>query len=264
MSVDPTRRRSSPTRMRRRLSAPVVIVATLGVLGALYAMFAPSSNAAMDTSSAFAVKAGRELYLTGCSSCHGLGAAGTAGAPSLIGAGAAAVDFQLSTGRMPLANYGQEAPRKSPIYTETQIREIAAYIASLAPGPPIPTVNPNSGSLALGGQLFDLNCAACHNLVGRGGALSYGKYAPDLQPASPIQIAEAIRTGPESMPVFGPNQLSQHDVNSIVRYVEFLDNPADPGGNGLGHLGPVPEGLVVWVAGIGVLVGITLWIGARA
>jgi ubiquinol-cytochrome c reductase cytochrome c subunit len=245
------------------LPTAFVLLLALFALALLWAAFAPDSTAAESEDPNLAVREGRALYLVGCSSCHGLDAQGGNQAPSLIGVGAAAVDFQVGTGRMPLASPKAQAEKKTPLYDETQIRQLSAYIASLAPGPEIPTIDLADGDLAYGGELFRTNCAQCHQANGQGGALTNGKYAPNLMDVTPVQVGEAMRTGPESMPVFAPGQLDDHQVNSIAKYVEFLQTPNDPGGHSLGKYGPVPEGLVAWLVGIGGLVVATLWIGSR-
>lgn len=247
----------------RRLPTVFLLLVALVALAALWAAFAPRSSAAEAQDPNEAVREGRALFLVGCSSCHGLNAQGGNQAPSLVGVGAAAVDFQVGTGRMPLAAPGAQAERKTPLYNQTQIDQLAAYIDSLAPGPRVPNVDLADGDLAYGGELFRTNCAQCHQAVGQGGALTSGKHAPALMDVTPKQVGEAVRTGPESMPVFGPGQLNDHQVNSIAKYVQFLQNPNDPGGHHLGHYGPVPEGLVAWLVGIGGLVVATLWIGSR-
>src|SRR4051812_19898297 len=238
----------------RRLPTAFVLLLALAALATLWAVLAPKSKAAEAEDPNLAIREGRALYLVGCSSCHGLDAQGGNQAPSLIGVGAAAVEFQVGTGRMPLADPGAQAERRTPLYSETQIRQLSAYIASLAPGPDVPTVDLADGDLAYGGELFRTNCAQCHQAVGQGGALTNGKRAPALTEATPLQVAEAMRTGPESMPVFSEGQLDQHQLNSVVKYVEFLKTPNDPGGHPIGHYGPVPEGLVAWLVGIGGLV----------
>jgi ubiquinol-cytochrome c reductase cytochrome c subunit len=212
------------------------------------------------------VAQGRSIYLTGCSTCHGLQAQGSSVAPSLVGVGAAAVDFQVSTGRMPLRHIGPIAERKQPKFGQPEINELAAYIASLAPGPAVPAadmLNLAKGDTARGGNLFRANCAQCHNFNGSGGALTEGKYAPSLYPATPRQMYEAMLSGPEQMPVFGDGQLTPQDKLDIIAFVKKTHAQADPGGFGLGRLGPVPEGLVAWLVGTGLLVLATLWIGAR-
>jgi ubiquinol-cytochrome c reductase cytochrome c subunit len=232
----------------------------------LYAAVAPAGQAS--TSSDPAVAEGRKLFSTlSCASCHGLNAEGGQRAPSLIGVGAASVDFQMGTGRMPLQQHGPEAPRKRPVASEADILKVAAYVASLGAGPTIPQFDDadwQKADTAYGGALFRTNCAQCHNFAGSGGALTYGKYAPSLSDATPTQIYEAMITGPENMPVFGDKQITPDQKLAIINYVRTLKTQPDPGGAGLGRVGPVTETVVGWLVGIGVLVLVTLWIGARA
>ncbi|HVU72137.1 MAG TPA: c-type cytochrome [Mycobacteriales bacterium] len=259
---------------RSRLVSSAAFVLALVTLGALWNLVFPSGGSARAATgnpdpnnfTADQVSEGAKLFAEGCASCHGsAGQGGTqAQAPPLIGVGAAAADFQLTTGRMPLKAPAAQAPVKPVQYSPEQILALDAYVASLGAGPQIPSVDGASGDIAVGGQLFRANCANCHNFAGQGNVLSNGKYAPAVTPATDLQVAEAVRTGPESMPKFAPTQLSQNDVNSIVRYIEFLRAPKDPGGHGLGHLGPVPEGLVCFLVGIAGLAIICLWIGERA
>ena len=204
----------------------------------------------------------RDLYLTHCASCHGVEGGGTAEGPSLLRVGAAAVDFQLSTGRMPLARPGAQAVRKPPAFGSRERAALVAYVASLGAGPPIPEIDPEAGELARGGELFRENCAACHGFAGRGGALSNGSEAPSLVEASALEVAEAIRIGPGRMPVFGPETLPADQVNSVVRYVVDLRSPENRGGLGLGFLGPVPEGLVGFF-GLGMIALVCRWIERR-
>ncbi|MDQ3947452.1 MAG: c-type cytochrome [Actinomycetota bacterium] len=206
---------------------------------------------------------GRRLYETGCSSCHGLEGRGTRLGPPLIGVGAASADFYLSTGRMPLDDPDEEAQRKPPAYSAKEIADLTAYVASLGGGPPIPAVDPDGGELPLGSQTYTANCAACHNSAGSGGALGQAVFAPGVRQATPVQVAEAIRIGPGAMPVFGPETLDDHEVNSVVAYLLFLRHTEDRGGAPLGRLGPVPEGLVAWVVGLGPMLAAAFWIGTR-
>jgi ubiquinol-cytochrome c reductase cytochrome c subunit len=224
---------------RRQLASAAVIGVALGLLGMLYAALAPSGQAS--TSADPAVQRGEALFNQACASCHGFSAAGGRQALSLIGVGAASVDFQMGTGRMPLQHFGPEAPRKRVVYSEWQ-RADTAY----------------------GGALFRTNCAQCHNFAGSGGDLTYGKYAPSLSDATPKQIYEAMITGPENMPVFGDKQITPDQKLAIIKYVRTLKTEVDPGGVGLGRVGPVSETMIGWLAGIGVLVIVTIWIGARA
>ena len=205
---------------------------------------------------------GRRLYETGCTTCHGLEGRGTDLGPPLVGVGAAAADFYLSTGRMPLDQPRTQAERKPPAYTTEQIRDLVAYIGASG-GPPIPDIHPDRGDLAVGMQLYTANCAACHNSAASGGALGQAQFAPALRRSTPLEIAEAIRIGPGSMPVFGPDAVTDEQVDSIVRYLVELRGLDDRGGAPLGRLGPVPEGLVAWLAGLFPMLAVALWIGTR-
>jgi len=206
---------------------------------------------------------GRAIFEEGCSSCHGFTGEGVEGrGPSLIGAGEAAADFYLRTGRMPLNQVGDEPLRAPPHYPEDEIRALVAYVGSLGEGPAIPTVEPERGSLSEGMQLFDESCAGCHGTGGKGG-VAIGGYAPPLGAATPTQVAEAIRVGPYLMPRFSEAQLSDAEVDSIARYVELTREPDDAGGWGIGHIGPVPEGLIAWLAAIAAILLVARLIGER-
>jgi len=224
------------------------------------------------------VDQGRQLFLVGCASCHGRNAEGittqdgTQYGPSLVGVGAAAVDFQVATGRMPMANPSVQAPKKDAVYNEEETRAMAAYVASLGPGPSIPTEEQYSvdgipegdreESVVRGGEFFRTNCTACHNFDGSGGALPGGKYAPSLKGVSEKHMYEAMVTGPQQMPVFSEDVLKPEEKRDVIAYVKSLENNPDYGGFAMGGLGPVAEGLFSWVVGIGVLVGFTIWIAA--
>ncbi|HVB27982.1 MAG TPA: c-type cytochrome [Mycobacteriales bacterium] len=253
-------------RARRRRSSIAVVAFSLVILGGLYSWLAPSGQAAGPANTEQQVQAGKALYLDGCSSCHGLQAEGTALAPSLIGVGGAAVDFQVGTGRMPLAAQGAEAPRKRALYSPTQIAQLAAFIQAIGGGPDVVHVGNAylDADLAEGGELFRSNCASCHNAVGAGGALTYGKSAPSLSQATPEQLYEAMLTGPENMPVFSNSQLTPQEKLAIIDYVTHVRAQPDPGGLGLGRIGPVSEGLVGWLLGVLALVGVAFWMGSRA
>ena len=255
------------TRRRKRASSYGVVLLALSILGGVYAaLLAPQSVAQEEqpANQSMQVQEGRDLYLTGCSTCHGLNLEGGAGGPSLIGSGASAVVFQVESGRMPLQAGVQQAPRKKPKYSIEEIDALAAYVQANGGGPVVPEGDLTDGDLQLGGALFRTNCASCHNFAGSGGALTYGKYAPELRPASARVIYTAMQHGPESMPRYSDAQLTDDEKRAITRYVTFLQDTGDPGGASLGRYGPISEGLVVWVVGITALVGMTLWIGARA
>ena len=208
------------------------------------------------------VAAGHALFSESCASCHGLRAQGIPGrAPSLHGVGALAADFYLETGRMPLAAPRQEPVRARPAFPQGQIRALIAYVASFG-GPAIPTVNPGRGSLSQGQQLFALDCAGCHTIQARGGVVT-GALVPALTPATPREIAEAIRIGPYAMPSFGPGELSNVQIDSIARYVQSTDHPEDPGGWDIGRIGPITEGMAAWLLAIAALLIIARLLGER-
>ena len=209
------------------------------------------------------VAQGEQLFNINCVSCHGSGGVGTASGPTLIGVGEAAADFQLQTGRMPLADPQGQAPSKPPAFTDQEIQALVAYVGSLGEGTPIPDVNVSSGDLVAGGNLFRANCTTYHGAAAIGGALSYGRYAPSLHDVGETQIAEAVRVGPGQMPVFDEDVFDAQQLDSIVRYVKYLQDPADPGGFSLGRVGPVAEGYVAWLVGIGTVVAFIRWITRR-
>jgi ubiquinol-cytochrome c reductase cytochrome c subunit len=206
------------------------------------------------------VAAGQRLFEGGCSSCHGLGARGIPGrGPSLRGAGALAADFYLRTGRMPLDNPEDQPQRHDPAYDPRQIEDLVNYAASLG-GPAIPTVDEAAGDLVQGERLFAQNCAGCHQIVGQGGISGQG-VAPDFSSTQPLDVAEAVRIGPYVMPIF--NSLTPGEIDALARYVDYTKHPEDVGGWALGHIGPIPEGMVAWLlAGLALLLTIRL-IGER-
>ncbi|MCF6522964.1 c-type cytochrome [Streptomyces sp. JJ36] len=257
-------------RRRHPLAALVVLLFALAATGGLYAAFAPVDEAKADQQSnqSLAIKEGKKLYDVGCSSCHGSQGQGTSDGPSLVGVGAAAVDFQVGTGRMPAQQPGAQAPKKPKVYSQAEIDQLAAYIASLGPGPAIPTeeqYDPSGADIAKGGELFRTNCAQCHNFTGEGGALTHGKFAPDLEGVTPKHIYEAMQTGPQNMPSFPDSVLTETDKKDIIAYVKTVnsDEAKTPGGFKLGGLGPVSEGLFAWVFGLGAMVVLAVWVAAR-
>jgi ubiquinol-cytochrome c reductase cytochrome c subunit len=205
---------------------------------------------------------GRALYLEGCASCHGDDARGRPGqAPSLLRTGAQAADFYLSTGRMPLAEPHDEPVRNPPAYSAADRRALVAYIGSLG-GPPIPSTQPGEGNLAEGQELFTSHCAGCHQAMARGGVVP-GAVAPSLQDATPVQIAEAVRVGPNLMPAFPERQIDQRQLDSIVRYVLSTRKPDNRGGWSIGNIGPIPEGMIAWLLAGSVLLLIVRLLGER-
>jgi ubiquinol-cytochrome c reductase cytochrome c subunit len=241
---------------RLRFLVPVALLAASISLFALEARGAETGTAPAGARES----EGRRLFVQGCSSCHGFEAEGVKGhGPSLIEVGEEAADFYLRTGRMPLDRPDEEPQRGPSVYSGPEIHALTEYVGSLG-GPPIPEVHPEDGNLAAGQKLFTENCAGCHQIVGRGGILP-GAVVPDLGAASATDVAEAIRVGPYVMPSF--DHLSESEVDDLARYVEYTHDPEDKGGWGIGHIGPIPEGMVAWLlAGVALLFTIRL-IGER-
>jgi ubiquinol-cytochrome c reductase cytochrome c subunit len=254
---------------RRRHPAAIALLLLLGLIltGVAYSAFAPKQADAA-TTAASSVEEGKKLFLANCSTCHGLQAQGSKAGPALAGVGAASVDFQMGTGRMPLAAPNVQAPRVEEVrFTQEQISAVAAYIASLAPGPAIPDAEYTTGEggdVAMGAELFRVNCAMCHNFAGSGGALTRGKYAPALRDIEGKHIYEAMITGPQSMPVFSDDNISPEAKNDIIAYLHEVDEQENVGGMALGNLGPVSEGLFIWIFGLGIMVGFAVWLGKKA
>jgi ubiquinol-cytochrome c reductase cytochrome c subunit len=255
------------SRRRHPAAGYAAVAGGLVVAGVLYGTFSGGgASAAAPAQNSTQVAQGQQLFLASCSTCHGLDAQGTTQAPSLIGAGAAAVDFQMSTGRMPAKELGAENDRKPSDFTPQQITDIASYIASLGGGPAIPpasAVSSSGADTALGEELFSTNCAQCHGFGGGGGALTYGKNAPPLTASTPTQIYEAMLTGPEAMPVFGDGTITPAEKKDIIAFVTQTRTEDNPGGFSLGRTGTVPEGLLGWVGGLGFLVLIAMWLTAK-
>jgi ubiquinol-cytochrome c reductase cytochrome c subunit len=209
---------------------------------------------------------GKKIFLANCASCHGKNAEGTLNAPSLIGVGEASVDFPVSTGRMPGAASGPQLEVKPVQFTLEEIAAMAAYVGSLADGPSIPdeAYLQANGNATSGGELFRINCAMCHNAAGAGGALTEGKYAPSLKHSSAKTIYEAMITGPQNMPVFNDANITPEQKNDIITYLTYLQNNSSVGGEELGSLGPVSEGLLAWLGLLGLLVVIAVWLAAKS
>ncbi len=280
----PTARNADARRIRRAASAkgrtarvkrgrrsPLATVALLAIglmfTGGAYALFSasPSDNGAVAASQEN-VERGQKLFAANCATCHGLALEGTEAGPTLLGVGAASVDFQVGTGRMPLMNQSPQAPVKPVQFTEEDTQALADYVASLAPGPAIPSAEylQADGDATHGAELFRINCAMCHNVAGAGGALTEGKYAPELHEVTPQHIYEAMLTGPQNMPVFNDANITPEDKRDIITSLVYMRENPSPGGFELGSLGPVAEGLFAWVFGIGALVALAVWLTARS
>ncbi len=263
-------------RHRRLLAGPFALIALAVVAGSIFFMVGPRANGQSNlvSTNPADIQAGQLLYQASCQSCHGFqGEGGQTNAPALVSVGAAAADFYLTTGRMPLNNPANEPIRHRPYFNPLQIRQLVAYINALPvitgnpAGPTIPTVGPlcptaapapNCVTLSQGMQAFAINCAQCHHASGSGGMLSKGNVVPSLRNANLTQVAEAVRVGPRPMPVFGPAVMSNQEMSAIAHYVQYLHHPASPGGLGISFFGPVGEGFV------GVVIGFSLlWFAVR-
>ncbi len=273
----------SAGRLSRHRRGPLagLAVLLLGLLltGGLFTAFQPA-QAQQRASDTELVEQGRQLFLVGCSFCHGTNGEGVLSTrdgkqlgPSLVGVGAAAADFQLETGRMPMARPGVQATRKKTVYNEDEIAAIAAYIASLGPGPAIPDASDYSidglsaeerqEAISRGGQIFLTNCTACHNYNGKSGAMPRGGFAPNITKVDPKHIYQAMLTGPQTMPNFSNGNLSPDEKRDVIAYLTSLNEAPEFGGFTLGGLGPVSEGLFGWIIGIGGLVGVAVWIASH-
>jgi ubiquinol-cytochrome c reductase cytochrome c subunit len=263
--------RTSPRRSNGRRSpwaAAALIGIGLLITGGVYAgaSAAMASTTEAPVTSALTVEDGKRLFQANCATCHGLDLQGTPEGPSLYGVGELAVEFQVATGRMPMAMQGPQAPEKPVQFSQEQIDALAAYVQTTAPGPTFPDeeVLDGGGDVARGAELFRINCAMCHNVAAAGGALTEGKYAPALTETSALHMYAAMVTGPQNMPVFNDMNLTTEDKRDIISALLFLQENPSPGGFSLGALGPVSEGLFIWIFGIGGLIAVTVWITAKS
>ena len=255
---------------RHKLATPLLLFFALFGIGLTFSVASATEapKAVNAQSKSTLIEEGQQIFLKGCSSCHGLNAEGGAVAPSLIGVGAASIDFQVATGRMPMQDMSQQAMRKAPVYNEEEVAALAAYVASLAPGPRAYTNEEitweRDGNTAEGGELFRNNCAMCHNFAGQGGALTKGKYAPSVMGVEPRHIYEAMITGPQAMPVFSDKVLTPQEKLSIIKWIKSAEKEPAKGGAALGRLGPVTEGLLAWTLALGIFIGIAVWLTTKA
>lgn len=246
-------------------STALILIGLLATGGAYAAFSSASADASVDLSSPAVIEEGQKLFAANCSTCHGQQAQGTANGPSLVGVGSASVDFQVGTGRMPMQKSGPQAEAKPVQFTDEQTKALAAYVASLAPGPAIPSQSQlEDGDVSNGGQLFRINCAMCHNVAGAGGALTEGKYAPELKGVAAVHVYEAMLTGPQNMPVFNDLNLTPDEKKDIISYLTYIEENPSAGGLELGSLGPVSEGLFLWIFGLGSIVALTVWVTAKS
>jgi ubiquinol-cytochrome c reductase cytochrome c subunit len=269
--------RGPRTRFRRRLSGALALGFGLLSCATLYALTVPAPQEASAQGDAALVAKGQDLFNTACITCHGANLQGVQDhGPSLIGVGQAAAYFQVGSGRMPLARQEAQGGRKPPLPIfdpatpdgAANLEALGAFIEANGGGPRVPTATGEAlrgDNPARGGELFRLNCASCHNFTGRGGALSSGKFAPPLDPASETQIYAAMLTGPQSMPKFTDRQLSPDEKKDIIAYIKSVSGDNNnPGGNPIGGIGPVSEGVVAFVVGLAGLIGFALWLGAKS
>ncbi len=256
------------TGRRSKWAAAALISVGLLLTGGLYAGASAAMAATEPTSVAtqLTVDDGKKLFQANCATCHGLNMEGTPDGPSLFGVGELSVEFQMATGRMPLQMQGPQAPQKPVQFTQEQIEAIAAWVQSVAPGPTYPAdeILDGQGSVSNGAELFRINCAMCHNVAAAGGALTEGKYAPALMETSALHFYAAMVTGPQNMPVFNDMTLTTEEKRDIISWALWTQQNEAPGGFTLGSLGPVSEGLFIWIFGIGSLIGLTVWITAKS
>jgi ubiquinol-cytochrome c reductase cytochrome c subunit len=251
---------------RSPLASIALILIGLVATGGAYALFTSTASASTSAASSQLVTEGSKLFQANCATCHGMNLEGTKQAPSLLGVGAASVQFQVSTGRMPAAASGPQEEQKPAQFSDQETLALAEFVASKAPGPAIPSKEylGGNGNAAKGAQLFRTNCAMCHNVAGAGGALTEGKYAPSLSGVSALHIYEAMVSGPQNMPVFNDANITPTQKADIITYLKYLDKNPSPGGLDLGNLGPVSEGLFLWIFGLGSVVGVAIWLTAKA
>ena len=263
---------------RGPLAGLMVLLLGLLLTGGLYAAFAPA-QAHDESDNSAQIEQGRQLFLVSCAFCHGQNGEGVLTqdgkqyGPALTDVGAAAVDFQVGTGRMPMAQPGAQVPQKENVFSDDEVAALAAYVGSLGTGPAIPDAemyDPKTLSgdeyqdyVTRGGQIFLANCTACHNFEGSGGAMPRGGYAPKIRGVDPKYIYEAMLTGPQSMDTFSDGNIPPDDKKAVIAYLDSLNNSPSYGGLTLGSLGPVSEGIVAWVVGIGLCVGFAVWIAAH-
>jgi len=263
---------------RGPLAGFLVLVLGLLMMGGLYTTFSPAQAQSEQTTEEL-VAEGRELFIVNCSFCHGQNGEGVSTVdgnqlgPSLAGVGAAAVDFQVGTGRMPAAQPGQQMPRKEKVFSQEEIDAMAAFVASLGAGPAVPDESDYSleglsdeerqEAIVRGGQIFLTNCTACHNFTGSGGAMPRGGYAPAILGVEPRYVYQAMLTGPQTMPSFSNGNLTPEAKRDVIAYLQSIEENPKYGGFGMGGLGPVAEGMYAWIVGIGVLVGFAVWIAAH-
>ena len=264
-----TKKLRARTKLRRRVAGLLALGIALMGVGVLYSVLVPEPQTAQAQQDPVMVREGQKIYNNTCISCHGSNLEGVKDrGPSLIGVGEASVYFQTSTGRMPAVAQSAQIPEKPRVLSPQEVDAVAAYVQANGGGVEMPEERGEAlrgDNPARGGELFRMNCASCHNFTGRGGALSSGKSAPELDPATEKQIYAAMLSGPENMPKFSDRQLSPEEKKDIIAYVKSVtDGNNNPGGAPIGGLGPQSEGLIAFLVGMGAIIAIVLWMGAKA
>ncbi|MGD6978950.1 MULTISPECIES: cytochrome bc1 complex diheme cytochrome c subunit [Citricoccus] len=258
---------------RHPIAGLALLLLGLLITGGLYSVASTMNQAQAATTgstySAEDITEGEKLFNANCATCHGYEAVGTEDGPTLVGVGAASVDFQVGTGRMPMQMQGPQAQAKPKQFNDEQTAQLAAYVSSLGAGPSIPDeqyldTDHEDVDLGNGGTLFRVNCAMCHNAAAAGGALTRGKFAPGLDGVSEKHIYEAMVTGPQNMPVFSDSNIKPEDKRDIIAFLKEIETQGSPGGAKLGSLGPVSEGLFIWTAGLALIVGFMVWLTTRS
>ncbi|HIY66293.1 MAG TPA: cytochrome c [Candidatus Agrococcus pullicola] len=255
---------------RHPLASAALLILGLVVVGGIYTAVDQAADAQSPSHSEAALTAadGEALYMANCATCHGVDAVGTEYGPTLVGVGPASVNFQIMTGRMPMAFQGPQADQREVMFTQEQSDAIGEYLQTFGPGPESPDeewldTSATGVDVANGAELFRINCAMCHNVAGAGGALTEGKFAPNLHNIDAAHIYEAMLTGPQNMPVFNDNNISPEEKRDVIAYLHYMDENPSAGGFSLGSLGPVSEGLFIWIFGLGSIVALTVWLTSR-
>ncbi len=264
-----TKKMRARTKLRRRVAGLLALAFALMGVGALYSVLVPEPQTAQAQQDPAIIREGEKIFTNTCITCHGKNLEGVKDrGPSLIGVGEASVYFQTSTGRMPAMGQGAQIPAKPRVLTPDEVDAVAAYVQANGGGVQMPDARGKDlrgDDPARGGELFRFNCASCHNFTGRGGALSSGKEAPSLDGATEDEIYAAMLAGPQNMPRFSERQLSPEEKKDIIAYVKSVtDGNNNPGGSPIGGLGPQSEGFIAFIVGIVALLGVVLWIGAKA
>lgn len=261
MSKDPG---NADRRTPRAVAIVLFLIAAMVVLATVAAAQSEVEEEQIDEDAPEIVQTGADLYGEHCAICHGVAGRGTDDAPAIQDAPPALIDFVIRTGRMPLPNPNARVQRRPPVLDEDEREAIVAYVRTFGPEEPeTPEVDPEAGDLVHGREIYETNCIACHSPFAGGIAVSQEDIAPALGPASPVEIAQAIRTGPGVMPRFAENTLSEHDVDSVINYLLYLRDRPSPGGVRFGRSGPVTEGLLAWFVGLGLLTLMAYFIGEK-